>query len=322
MQENEEITKRTFLKKLLTLGGAFAGFGLSKRGLMSEPVKIYKDESYLPEMPTIQFGKYKISKIIVGGNPISGNSHFSNQMSQSMLDYFSEENVTDLLRICEENGINTWQSRGDRHIMRLLRVHRNKGGKLYWIAQTASEMANISGNIRTIAKNGAIGIYHHGSKTDALWKNGQIDKVNEMLKVMRDAGVMVGMGSHIPEALEYAEEKGWDIDFYMACFYHPLKKRGQIDEKTGKPFRGEYYGDEDRDKMCKFIRQTDKICFGFKILAASRKCQTKESTRKAFEYALKNMKKNDTVVVGMFWPYHAKENTQYVKTVWKEISSI
>jgi len=322
MDENNRMTKRGFLKKLLAFSGAFASFSLSKRELMSEPGIIDKDEPPLPEMPMIQFGKYKISKLMVGGNPISGNSHVSSEVSQSMLDYFSEENVINLLRLCEENGINTWQSRGDRHIMRLLRVHRDEGGKLYWIVQTASEMADIPKNIKTIASNGAIGIYHHGSKTDEYWKNGQIDKVNEMLKVMRDTGVMVGLGSHIPEALEYAEEKGWDIDFYMACFYNPLKKRGQIDEKTGKPFRGEYYGDEDRDRMCKFIRQTDKICFGYKILAASRKCQTPESTKKAFEYALKNIKKNDAVVVGMFWPYHAKEDTQYVKTIWREINSI
>lgn len=157
-------------------------------------------------------------------------------------------------------------------------------------------------------------------KTDEYWRTGQIDKVNDTLKVIRDSGVMVGMGSHIPEALEYAEEKGWDIDFYMSCFYNPLKMRGKTDPKTGKPFRGEYYGDEDREKMCKFIRQTDKTCLGFKVLAASRNARTKEDAKRAFEFAFKNMKPNDAVVIGMFLPYHVKDDLEIVKTIGKSVS--
>ena len=35
--------------------------------------------------------------------------------------------------------------------------------------------------------------------------------------------VRVDIGSHIPEVLDYVEEKGWDVDFYMACFYNLYK---------------------------------------------------------------------------------------------------
>ena len=106
---------------------------------------------------------------------------------------------------------------------------------------------------------------------------------------------MVGMAGHFPEPLEYAEEKRWDLDFYMNCFYHPNKMKGKIDKKTGKPFQGEYYGDDDKERMCTFIKQTDKLCLGYKILAAGRNCATKEATKKAFEFALKNMKWSDNV---------------------------
>jgi len=203
--------------------------------------------------------------------------------------------------MCEENGINTWLSRGDRHIMHLLADYRNEGGKLHWIGQTqtAAKIASIPMNIRTIAADGAIAIFLHGSQTDRWWKSGEIDKVNEMLKVISDTGVMVGMASHIPETLYYAEEKGWDLDFYMVALQ----------------------GDENRDKQCKFIRQTDKICLAYKILHAGRRCKTQESTKEAFEYTIKNIKKKDAIVVGMFLPYHVIDNIRYVKTLWKEINS-
>ena len=238
-------------------------------------------------MPVAQLGGHKISKLIIGGNPISGNSHYSEELSRKMLDYCSEENVIELLRISEENGINTWQARGDRHIMRILHYYRLRGGKINWIGQTASELRDIPANINEIAKSGAAGIYHHGSKTDEYWESGQIDKVNEMLKVIRDAGVLVGMASHITEPMEYAEEKGWDIDFYMASFYDVNKNKSRSDYRIGKFSEVDSFDDADRERMSKFIRQTDKTCFTYKILGAGRKCDSEESIKAAFKYALK-----------------------------------
>ena len=69
--------------------------------------------------------------------------------------------------------------------------------------------------------------------------------------------------------------------------------------------------------MCNFIRQTDKVCLAFKILGAGRKCEIEETRRAAFEYALKNIKVKDAVVVGMFLPNQPEENSCYVKTIWK-----
>ena len=92
------------------------------------------------------------------------------------------------------------------------------------------------------------------------------------------------------------------------------------DQAAGRSVQ-QYYGEEDRERMCTFIRRTDKICLGFKILAASRNCTTRESTRQAFEYALRNIKKNDAIVVGMFYHEQVQENADFVKEIWKEITS-
>ena len=70
--------------------------------------------------------------------------------------------------------------------------------------------------------------------------------------------------------------------------------------------------------MLKFVRQTDKICLVYKILGAGRKCDSKESIKAAFHYALKNIKKKDAVIVGMYLPYQPVENAQYVRTIYSE----
>jgi len=228
-------------------------------------------------------------------------------MDKDMLHYFTADNTKKLLKQCESNGVNTWQSRGDKHIRRLLLEYRDEGGNIQWIAQTASEFGSFAGNIRSIAAMKPIGIYHHGSRTDKYWNNGEIDKIQDDLKAIRDSGVRVGVASHIPEVLEYIEEKNWDVDFYMACVYNIKRNNDGQDAFLA----------EDRDAMCKFIQSTPKQCIAFKILAASRNAKTPEELRKAFEFAFQHIKPIDIVDVGMFPKYsdQVKENVQIVSNI-------
>ena len=179
----------------------------------------------MPQLPSVPLGPHQVTRLIVGGNPFCGNSHFSAAMSREMAEYYTAERVVDVLARCQTAGINTVQARGDYHrVLYWIELFRRQGGTLYWIAQTASEMHDVFQNIRILTAAGAIAIYHHGSRTDRFWQDGHIDRVEDYLKCMRDSGVQVGLGTHIPEVIEYAEEKGWDLDFYMACAYNISRK--------------------------------------------------------------------------------------------------
>ena len=234
-------------------------------------------------------------------------------MSQDMRDFYTPEKVVEVLKQCEELGINTVQARGDYHeIMYYLELFRREGGKLHWIAQTASEMHDIKNNIRVIAAFGAIGIYFHGSKTDNMWHEGKIDDVKEYLKVARDCGVQVGLGTHIPEVIDYVENEGWDVDFYMASFYN-LNRQVRESPIVSGVFAEEKFYEEDPPEMCKVIRAVDKPCLAFKIMAASRRCSTQEEVKATFKWAFDNIKPTDAVVVGMFPKYvdQVRLNTEY-----------
>jgi hypothetical protein len=256
----------------------------------------------MPQLPTVPFGRYRITRLIVGGNPFCGNSHFSGEMSREMVEYYTADRVVEVLARCQAAGINTVQARGDYHrVLYWIELFRRQGGQLHWIAQTASEMHDVLQNIRILAAAGAIGIYHHGSRTDRFWQDGEIDRVEDYLRCMRDSGVQVGLGTHIPEVIEYAEEKGWDIDFYMACMYNISRKPRESALVSGiQDFAGEQYLAEDRARMCEIVRQTTKTCLAFKILAASRNCATQDTVQEAFDYAFGHIKAQDAVVVGMY----------------------
>jgi hypothetical protein len=249
---------------------------------------------------TVPFGPHRISRLIVGGNPVSGFSHWSPALDQEMLDYHTAANVKELLRQSEAAGITVWQSRGDRYVIRILREYRNEGGRIQWIAQTASEMGDINRNIREIAAAGAIAAYHHGSSTDAHWRGGTFDVVRDRLKAMRDAGLRAGVGTHTPEVIDEIESRGWDVDFYMTCLYNLSRTREEAVQVAGRVVAGEYFHEPDREAMLQRVRKTSRQCLIFKVYGAGRRCGSLEDKKAALRQVRESAKPSDCIVIGMY----------------------
>jgi hypothetical protein len=279
----------------------------------------------MSELPTVPFGPHRVTRLIVGGNPFCGNSHYSDERSRAMREYYTPERVVEVLHRCERAGINTFQGRGDFHrVLYWLELFRREGGRLLFIAQTASEMHDVFQNIRVLAAAGAAGIYLHGTETDRLWHAGRIDRAADFLACIRDSGVQVGLGTHVPEVIAHAEARGWDLDFYMACFYNLSRKPRESALVADDPQQAaEEFRDTDRDRMCEMIRRTDKTCIAFKILAAGRHARTQDDVRAAFRYAFANIKKGDLVDVGVFPKEidHVARNVEHAREAIREMAT-
>ena len=251
-------------------------------------------------LPTVTLGNVQITRLVIGGNPISGNSHVSRAMDAEMEDFFTCERIKKTLFDCMENGINAMLLRGDKHVIRMLREFRAEGGNLHWMGQTTPESISFEGNVKQIAAAGAISMHHHGTVTDDLFKAGKFDELKRRLAEIRKTGVLVGLGTHMPEVVEYAEEHNWDIDYYMACVYNISWIDRISSAITGNANQDEPFFEEDIPVMYKTIRQASKPCVAFKILGASRRCQSQETVKNAFAEAFRNIKPGDMVCVGMY----------------------
>ena len=129
-----------------------------------------------------------------------------------------------------------------------------------------------------VRRSGAMALYHHGEVTDVLFRDGKMDQVQEYTKKLRQAGVRVGIGTHKPEVVEYAEERGWDVDFYLLCAYNRTRTPEEIRKMLGVlpvPAK-EVYLETDPPRAYEVARKTSKTCFLFKILAAGRVARTPE----------------------------------------------
>jgi hypothetical protein len=117
---------------------------------------------------------------------------------------------------------------------------------------------------------------------------------------MRQTGVLVGLGTHVPEVIDYVESNAWDLDFYMTCLYNLSRTPEEVEKVAGRQVTGEFFWDPDREKMLERVRQTAKPCFIFKVYAASRKCGSAEQMLAALRLAASYAKPTDCFVIGMY----------------------
>jgi hypothetical protein len=251
------------------------------------------------KLPQIPFGKHSISRLVCGSNPFHGGSHLSTFVNREMHSYYTDEQVLKTLHHCEEVGITAWQS--DPHRLETYRRYVDGGGKMHFMV--------IAGNrpegLKKLAAGGCLGVAHHGETTDQLFKRGNLDQVNEYLKQVRDAGMLVGVSTHMPDVVDAIESKGWDLDYYMTCIYQRHRNEAELQKLLGHvPLPvGEVYLKSDPPRMFKAIQHTKRPCLAFKILAAGRLSERREWVEQAFRETFAAIKPKDGVIVGIYDRY-------------------
>jgi hypothetical protein len=87
----------------------------------------------------------------------------------------------------------------------------------------------------------------------------------------------------------------------MACFCNIRKFTAEdVRRRLGDELLGELYFQNDPVQMTRVIREVNKPCLGFKILGAGRLCSTPAMIEQAFEFAYRNIKPGDGLIVGMY----------------------
>lgn len=271
----------------------------------------------MESIPTIQFGKFRITRILLGSNPFGGFSHTDNQLDEEMMDFYTTENIKKTLLHAQECGINGFCGRGDRHMVRVLRECANEGKiHMHWFCQTVPEISDFKAGIESIirSKYKPTAIYLHGGMVDLLWQDGKKEIIKEYIKIVKDTGFLTGVASHIPEVIQDMESMDMSIDFYLTCFYN-LTGRGKKELTVFSGSKGEKFDPEDPPKMCQVIRSISKPCIAYKILASGRNSKSYHDLENSFKFAFQNIKPIDAVLVGVFQKYkdQIKENIEIVQ---------
>src|SRR5206468_8531647 len=129
-------------------------------------------------------------------------------------------------------------------------------------------------------KRKPIGIAAHGVLAARLHRQNKLTELADLLKRIRDQGGLVGLSGHNPALIELAEEKGWDVDYYMCCLYYLTRPREEVKKLLGGELPlGEIYLATDPPRMFKVIQAARKPCLAYKVLAAGRQIETPAQVR-------------------------------------------
>ncbi|MHC4440111.1 MAG: hypothetical protein ACYS3S_22385, partial [Planctomycetota bacterium] len=211
---SNKLNRRRFLRKSLTASIAAA----------SANTFLAAQETSPGNLPQRKIGNVSVSRLIIGGNPISGNAHSRDlpYVSSLMRKYFTDEKCVEILQICEQCGINTAQFRTDGHIVRIMDKYWKQGGKIQWIAQIKPrkpDISDIMNDVKMAFDNGAIGGYLQGQVADKLVKEGRIDLVQKGYEAIKAKATIAGVGGHLLDVIIACEKAGMKPDFYMKTLH-------------------------------------------------------------------------------------------------------
>jgi hypothetical protein len=242
-------------------------------------------------MRKVRLGNVDVTRMVMGGNPFSGFSHQGPARDLEMVHYYTSERIMEALAKAEAAGINTFFGRSDRHVTRMLTEYWDRGGKIQWFAQTASELGDQIRAIRDAAALGAKGVYIHGGETDFWHAQGKWDMFRRALDTMRECGVVAGFAGHRLEIHEWIRDN-LEPDFQMCSYYDPTPRTASPHHVSTAE---EKWDDGHRDRMVALIKGLPRPVVHYKVFAGGNR-----PVDAGFRFLAGSMRPEDLTCIGHF----------------------
>jgi hypothetical protein len=266
-------------------------------------------------MPTGTIGKLKISRLICGGNLISGYAHSRDLIYVSSLlkAYFTGEKMMETWALCEEHGINTMIFiPDDKRALDIYREYCARGGKIQGLAQLVPTKEDLSTCIKEAVDAGVVGALLVGNVGDAWAREGDVDRIGRFVSLAKAQGIIAGVAGHELRTPMLVEKAGIKPDFYMKTLhstnYWSSRRPDQLKEVIDN-YGIDNYWCMDPEGTVRFFQELERPWLAYKVLAAGA-----IHPRAGFQYAFENGA--DFCVVGMF-DFQVAEDAAIANTVLK-----
>ena len=314
------IGRRQFLKKSAAIAiAAPLVTSLEEYALVAgeaQPAAARPAPSSKATLPQGTIGKLKISRLICGGNLISGHAHSRDLIYVSPLlqAYFTDEKIMETWAQCEAHGINTMIfNPRDQHAVEVFRRYRARGGTIQFLAQVSPPQKDMLTAIKRAIDLGAVGLLLHGDVGDRWTRDGSLDQVGLFLEGVKAQGVIAGMAAHELSSVMAVEKAGLKPDFYMKTFhstnYWSTRRPDQMQEVIDN-YGIDNYWCLDPEGTVRFFAELERPWIAYKVLAAGA-----IQPRTGFKHAFGNGA--DFCAVGMF-DFQVAENVAIANQVLAE----
>lgn len=335
-----KMNRRSFLNKSIVAGAAAVGIhSLEEKILlaaMEKGIDIDKEKQKDKsggKLPMGKLGKLEISRLIGGGNLISGWCHerdfiYVSDLAQA---YLTEEKKFDTLELMEERGINAIVI--DMIQLDITNEYRRvRGGKIKticaireddWDAWENPNWKKLRTEIDKTIDNGCDTMFTHGGYSDGLvgWgKRNHVELLGKAIEHIKKQGFPAGLGCHDINVIIECDKLGIQPDYYFKTFHHDKYWSAHPRDKRKKfSVDSTLYLDHDKfhdnifelfpEKTIEVMARKKQPWIAYKTLAAG-----SIQPKSAFKYCFENGV--DFVAVGMF-DFNIVENTIVTRNVLK-----
>jgi hypothetical protein len=314
----EKVDRRKFLQTSMAAAAGIA-YAAGAGHAANPPSAIRDPQSEVGPtgMPMGRIKNLKISRLVSGGNLISGWSHSRDLIYvHSLMDHYNTPGkVLETLALLEENGVNTIIADPRKKPMDIFKAHWQRGGKIQWIAEGHPTPEDMKTNIKASIDWGASAVYLQGVIGDRWLKEGHVDKLGECVEFIKSQGVPGGLGAHMLDVIVNAEGRGFDPDFYVKTLHHTnywsARRPGQGAEVVDN--NADNFWEPTPEKTIEFMKTVKKPWIAFKTLAAGA-----IPPASGFPYAFAGGA--DFICVGMF-DFQVRENAIIAKKTLGELKT-
>ena len=183
-------------------------------------------------LPMGKIGDKEFSRLILGGNLLSGWAHSRDliYVSQLVKAYHNKDRIFATLLTAEKCGVNTLLT--NPILCTLIDEYwKRRIGKIQFISDCAGLDYDDKGarpmafdqyldKVQRAIDYGAAACYIQGETADYYIKNGQPDRLAKVIEKIRRNEVLVGIGAHRLETLQGCVAAGMVPDFWMKTMHH------------------------------------------------------------------------------------------------------
>lgn len=266
------------------------------------PILFRKDVFQMQkQFPRTEVDGVSLSRMLIGTNWLLGWSHTSVSADEMIKRrYDSAEAFKPVLEAYLRHGVDSIMAPFglSPELTRAVKETEQRLGREIVMVDTPA--INVSDNaqarreaeqtIKASARNGAkLCLIHHSSAEQLVNKNlGQIVRLDDYTKMIRDAGMVPGLSAHMPELVVYSDQNGYDVQTYIQIF-NCMGFLMQVEIET----------------VASIIHSAKKPVMTIKSMAAGR-C----SPYVGLTFSWNAIRPQDLVTVGAFTPQEAEEDIE------------
>ncbi len=265
------------------------------------------------KIPTAKIAGNEYSRLILGGNLLSGWAHSRDliYVSQLVKAYHHKDKIFSTLLLAEKCGVNTLLT--NPILCTVINEYWKRGiGSIQFISDCAGLDYDDKGphptpfndyldRIKKAIDYGAAACYIQGETADFYMQNGRVDDLGKAIQYVRDRNVSLGIGAHRIETIQACVEQGFEPDFWMKTLH---------DHNYWSAKHPEWHDNIycfNPSKTIEYMESLPQPWIAFKVMAAGA-----IHPKQAFKYAFENGA--DFICAGMY-DFQMVEDVNYATEI-------